>query len=84
MKEFFNRYWFLFIFPLFLIPAIYFGVQEEKFKNFIFDEALNGNQTALILLKTHKKPWTLNEKVVRQALKNNVYAKEILEIEGKK
>jgi hypothetical protein len=84
MKNFLKRYWFLFIFPLGFIPAIFFGIKEEKLKTYIYSQALDGNKRAVNLLKIHRKPWTLDNRLIRAALSGNKNAQDVLQIEENK
>jgi len=60
----------------------YMAWSENQLKNVILNEALQGNKQALALMVKYEKPWKLNDKVVRESLKGNQYALEILKIDS--
>ena len=56
----------------------YMAWKECKIKSMLIEEALQGNQTAIAILRKYEKPWRLEKSVLEEALKDNPYALQIL------
>ena len=61
--------------------AICMAWREEKLKNAVIEQALQGNKYAIEILQKYEKPWKLDQRVVYAAIEGNKYAIEILKIE---
>lgn len=84
MKNFCKAFWL----PALLFIAVfsfagYMCWKEEACKNSLIERALKGDQVAVALLEKYEKPWTLDKRILDEALNNNSYALQILGIEPK-
>lgn len=61
--------------------AIYMTCKEEKLRNTVVEQALQGNKYAIEILQKYEKPWKLDQRVVYAAIEGNKYAIDILKIE---
>jgi hypothetical protein len=57
------------------------NLHNNKLKTELYDKALSGDKTAIVLLRKYQVPWILEESVIREALHGNKYAWQILQIE---
>lgn len=59
------------------------AIQEDSLKKEIYEKALLGDPNAVRLLKKYSQPWKLHSYVIKEAIKGNKNALEILDIEIK-
>lgn len=72
------------------VPAIagifffagYMAWRECKLKSTLTEQALQGNQNAMAIMTKCHKPWTMDEKIVYEAINGNRFALEILGIKN--
>lgn len=72
------------IFSLSFGFLFYMCWEEIKIKTLIIDSALSGNIYSIEMLNKYEKPWTMNKRIIEEAVDGNENALKILGIESKK
>ena len=78
-----NKWIILFFIPIiFYSASAYYLYQEQTKKtDFITDMALAGNPTAIAIIRKYDKPYSLEFRVVKQAIQGNGCAKLMLKLD---